>query len=299
MVAGPPAAADPRPEPDRRLRVHDRGPRGQGRRGPRRRSPTGSSTRPASGPSWPASSRPFSARVPQLRFDLDRIKARRLDVAVSDVFAVLQANLGGFYVNDFNLYGKVWKVMVQAEGTRAAPSPTTSPSLYVLNRKGDKVPLELAGRGRLRPRADRRAALQHVQRRQDHRPAGPGYSSGQAIAAMEEVADEVLPEGFALRVDRHDVSGAEDRQRGDLHLRPVDRLRLPVHGGPLRELDPPAGHHPDGAAGDVRRDGRPLALRHAARRLRPDRPGDADRPGDEERDPDRRVRRRAAARSTG
>ncbi len=58
----------------------------------------------------------FSARVPQLRFDLDRTKARRLDVPVSDVFAVLQTNLGAFYVNDFNLYGKVWKVLMQAEG---------------------------------------------------------------------------------------------------------------------------------------------------------------------------------------
>ena len=58
----------------------------------------------------------FSARVPQLKFDIDRTKARRLDVPVSDVFAVLQANLGGYYINDFDLYGKVWKVMVQAEG---------------------------------------------------------------------------------------------------------------------------------------------------------------------------------------
>src|SRR5262249_7032214 len=50
----------------------------------------------------------FSAKVPQLRFDIDRVKARRLDVAVSDVFSVLQTNLGSYYVNDFNLYGKTW-----------------------------------------------------------------------------------------------------------------------------------------------------------------------------------------------
>ena len=58
----------------------------------------------------------FSARVPQLKFDVDRTKARRLDVPITDLFATLQANLGGYYVNDFDLYGKVWKVMVQAEG---------------------------------------------------------------------------------------------------------------------------------------------------------------------------------------
>ena len=117
-----PAAADPRPEPDRRLRVHDRGPRRQGRRGPghgHRPVPRrGAAKRPELGGLFT----PFSANVPQLRFDLDRTKAQRLDVAVSDVFAVLQTNLGGYYVNDFNLYGKVWKVMVQAEGAPARPS---------------------------------------------------------------------------------------------------------------------------------------------------------------------------------
>ena len=87
----------------------------------------------------------FSARVPQLQFDIDRTKARRLDVAVSDVFSVLQANLGAYYVNDFNLYGKIWKVMVQAEANGAAPSPRTSPGLYVLNHKGGKVPLSALG----------------------------------------------------------------------------------------------------------------------------------------------------------
>ena len=87
---------------------------------------------------------PFSAQVPELRFNLDRIKAERLDVSVADVFTVLQANLGGFYVNDFNLYGKVWKVIIQAEGKyRVRPADITG--LYVLNRKKDKVPLSALG----------------------------------------------------------------------------------------------------------------------------------------------------------
>ncbi len=69
----------------------------------------------------------------------------------------------------------------------------------------------------------------------------PGTARARRSPPWSEVADRVLPEGFSLRMDRHDVSGAEDRQRGRLHLRPVDRLRVPVHGGALRELDPPAG----------------------------------------------------------
>ena len=58
--------------------------------------------------------------MPQLRFDVDRDQGPPLDVPVSDVFATLQTNLGGYYVNDFNLYGKIWKVMVQAEARSRA-----------------------------------------------------------------------------------------------------------------------------------------------------------------------------------
>ena len=179
----------------------------------------------------------FSARVPQLKFDLDRTKARRLDVPISDVFATLQANLGGYYVNDFDLYGKVWKVMVQAEGG-VRTKPEDIQNLYVLNRKGERVPLSSLGEVRyaLGP-IDVPHYNLYASAKMNGGPA-PGYSSGQALAAMQEVAAEVLPEGFGYRVDRHDLPGAEDRQPGDLHLRPLGRLRLPVHGGPLRELDP-------------------------------------------------------------
>ena len=240
----------------------------------------------------------FSARVPQLKFDLDRTKARRLDVPISDVFATLQANLGGYYVNDFDLYGKVWKVMVQAEGgVRTKPEDIAEPLRP--EPQGRAGPAQLAGRGPLRPGADRRAPLQPLRRRQDQRRARPGLQLGPGARRDAGGRRRGPARGVRLRVDRHDLPGAEDRQPGDLHLRPLGRLRLPVHGGPLRELDPADGHHPDGPAGHVRRDRRALALRHAARRLRPDRPGHADRPGDQERDPDRRVRRRDASRSTG
>jgi HAE1 family hydrophobic/amphiphilic exporter-1 len=139
----------------------------------------------------------FSARVPQLKFDLDRTKARRLDVPVSDVFAVLQANLGGYYVNDFDLYGKVWKVMVQAEGG-VRKKPEDIENLYVLNRQGNRVPLSSLG--------DVRYALGPIDvphynlyatAKINGGPA-PGFSSGQALAAMEEVAAKVLPQGFGF-----------------------------------------------------------------------------------------------------
>jgi hydrophobe/amphiphile efflux-1 (HAE1) family protein len=139
---------------------------------------------------------PFSAGVPQLRFDFDRTKAERLDVSVSDVFSVLQTNLGGLYVNDFNLYGKVWKVMVQAEGDYRA-KPDDIRRLYVLNRQGKRVPLSSLGdvEYTLGP-----IDVPHYNLYNAAKITGQpalGYSSGQAIKAMEEIADRVLPEGFS------------------------------------------------------------------------------------------------------
>jgi hydrophobe/amphiphile efflux-1 (HAE1) family protein len=139
---------------------------------------------------------PFSTQVPQLRFDLDRSKAERLDVSVADVFTALQANLGGFYVNDFNLYGKVWKVIIQAEG-RYRTRPADITNLYVLNRKKDKVPLNALGEFQYALGA---IDVPHYNMYNAAKITGqpaPGYSSGQAIAAMERVADIVLPEGFS------------------------------------------------------------------------------------------------------
>ena len=175
---------------------------------------------------------------------------------------------------------------------RPPPARGHRPAVRPEPQGGQGAP-ERPGPGQVHARADRRAALQHVHRRPDHRPARPGLQLGPGDRRDAGGGRRGPAGGLRLRVDRHDLPGAEDRQHGDLHLRPVDRLRLPVHVGPLRELDPAAGDHPDGAPGDLRRDGRALAVRHAAGRLRPDRPGDAHRPGDEERDPDRRVRRGA------
>ncbi len=137
----------------------------------------------------------FSAKVPQLRFDIDRMKARRLDVPVSDVFSVLQTNLGAYYINDFNLFGKTWKVMVQAE-SRDRQRPEDISRLYVLNHQGDRVPLSALGEVKyaLGP-IDVPHYNMFNAARINGQPA-PGFSSGQAIDAMQAVAAEVLPEGF-------------------------------------------------------------------------------------------------------
>jgi HAE1 family hydrophobic/amphiphilic exporter-1 len=137
----------------------------------------------------------FSTRVPQLKFDIDRTKARRLDVPITDIFATLQTNLGGYYINDFDLYGKVWKVMLQAEGgVRTRPEDVEN--LDVLNRRGERVHLGSLGTVRYHlgpidvPHYNLYAAA-----KVNVEPA-PGYSSGQALEAMKDVSSRVLPEGF-------------------------------------------------------------------------------------------------------
>ena len=140
---------------------------------------------------------PFSARVPQLRFDLDRTKAQRLDVPVSDVFTVLQTNLGGSTSTTSTSTARSGRSSSRPRGP-AAPSPTTSAASTSSTDKGQKVPLELAGRRHVRPgrRSTCRTTTCTTPPRSPASPP-PGISSGQAIAAMEEVADEVLPEGFS------------------------------------------------------------------------------------------------------
>ena len=288
---GPPAPADPGAELDRRLRLHDRGPRGQGRRGhgvshrpvPRRRPAAARAGRRVHellgpGPAASIRHRPDQGPAPRCR------RLGRLQRPPGQPRCVLRQRLQPLR-QDVEGPGP-------GRGPRAAPARGRLPAVRP-EPQGGPGPPERPGPGHVHARPDRRAALQHVHLRQDHRPAGAGLQLGPGDRGDAGRGRRGPAGGLRVRVDRHDLSGAEDREHGDLHLRPVDRLRLPVHVGPVRELDPAAGDHPDGAAGDLRRHGRAVALRHAAGRLRADRPGDAHRAGDEERDPDRRVRRGA------
>ena len=140
---------------------------------------------------------PFSVRVPQLRFELDRGKARILDVPVSTVFETLQVYLGGYYVNDFNRFGKTWRVYVQSEGDRRR-LPDDILALKVLNNRGERVPLSALGYVKpiIGPIDVPHYNLYNAAKITGN-PA-PGYSSGQAVKAMEEIAADpgILPEGF-------------------------------------------------------------------------------------------------------
>jgi len=137
----------------------------------------------------------FRANVPQLYVDLDREKTKTLNVDISEVFLTLQAYLGSYYVNDFNLFSRVYKVMIQAEGSYRNKIDDIG-QLYVRARDGTMVPLKtlidvdnVLGPMLLnRYNLFRSATLTAV-------PAA-GYSTGDAIIAMQEVAAEALPPGY-------------------------------------------------------------------------------------------------------
>jgi hydrophobic/amphiphilic exporter-1 (mainly G- bacteria), HAE1 family len=134
----------------------------------------------------------FSASVPQIYADVDRDKALKQGVAVGDVYQTLQAYLGGLYLNQFNRFGRQWRVFLQAEG-EMRQNENDIGNYYVRNKDGDMVPLSslVTTRKISGPEYTNRFNLYRAV--QVLGAAAPGYSSGQAMAALEQVAHEVLP----------------------------------------------------------------------------------------------------------
>ena len=137
----------------------------------------------------------FDPRIPQVEFQVDRDKVKSLGIPLSDVFFALQTFLGSYYVNDFNLFGRTYRVQAQADGAQRS-QPDDVNRFYVRADNGTMVPLStlVSSRPINGP--------QYFERYNVYSSAtingsnAPGYSSGQAIAAMEELA-RTLPPGFA------------------------------------------------------------------------------------------------------
>jgi len=133
--------------------------------------------------------------VPQFRVDLDTDKAQTLGVPVTDVYSALQTFLGGLYVNDFNRFGRTWRVLIQAEPQfRVRPDDVNQ--FHVRGRDGDMIPLSTLMN--VRPVSGPEVIYRYNRFRAAQLTGtnAPGYSSGQAAAALEQVAREVLPQGF-------------------------------------------------------------------------------------------------------
>ena len=137
----------------------------------------------------------FSVDVPQLFYNLDRDKVQTLGIPPSDVFEALQTYLGGLYVNDFNKFGRTYRVMLQAE-PRFRTSPVDIERFYVRSATGEMVPLSTLGQTRsIRgPEYIRRFNLFRAVEISGGTP--PGFSSGQSLAAMADLAKTHLPQGF-------------------------------------------------------------------------------------------------------
>ena len=137
----------------------------------------------------------FSASTPSLFLDIDRDKAQALGLNISDVFTALQATLGGIYINDFNLFGRVWQVNLEGEAVDRSDISAIW-RIFIRNKTGTMVPL--------RAIADARIVLgpQTISRYNNYRsvtingsPAA-GVSSGEALATMAEISKRTLPPGY-------------------------------------------------------------------------------------------------------
>ena len=139
----------------------------------------------------------FGANVPQLRIDLDRAKAKALGVAISDVYDAMQATFGAYYVNDFNKFGRTFKVQIQSEAD-FRDRPEDLRDVFVRSSKGEMIPLTALA-------TIEKSTGPEVMERFNVFPAAkimgqpaPGHTSGEALAAMEQAAAKVLPSDYTL-----------------------------------------------------------------------------------------------------
>ncbi len=139
----------------------------------------------------------FGTSTPQFTYDLDRNKAKLLGLNLPDIFNTLQIYLGSLYVNDFNMFGRTFRVTLQADEA-ARSTPTDLTRLYVRNASGGMVPLSTLGE--LKPTVGPETVPHYNSNASALINGGPapGFSSGQAIAAMERVAGQVLPRDFGF-----------------------------------------------------------------------------------------------------
>jgi len=153
----------------------------------------------------------FRATVPQVFADVNRDKVLKQGVAVADVYQTLQAFLGGSYVNQFNRFGRQWRVFLQAEGVDRL-TPENINGFYVRNNDGTMLPLStvVSTRRILGPEYTQRFNL--FRAAQITGQPAHGYSSGQAMGALEEVARMVLPQEISY--DWADLSYQERKAAG-------------------------------------------------------------------------------------
>jgi hydrophobic/amphiphilic exporter-1 (mainly G- bacteria), HAE1 family len=139
----------------------------------------------------------YAADTPQIYLDIDRDKAQVLGVKITNIFNALQSTLGSFYVNDFNVFGRTWQVNVQAE-TPFRDNIDDIYAIYVRNAQGGMVPMRALADAKLVQGPQTVVRYNGFRAAIVNGAAKPGYSSGQALAAMERVSAATLPAGYSF-----------------------------------------------------------------------------------------------------
>lgn len=141
----------------------------------------------------------FSANIPQYHLNLDRERAKAMNVNVDDVFTTMQSTFGQHYVNDFNLYGKTYQVNIQAQ-SEFRESPEDLSRIFVKSSNGDLIPISTLVSFERVIGADivDRFNLFTSAKIIGNANETKGYSSGDALRVIEEVAKEILPEGYTI-----------------------------------------------------------------------------------------------------
>jgi HAE1 family hydrophobic/amphiphilic exporter-1 len=153
----------------------------------------------------------FRAAVPQVYVEVDRDKALKQGVPVNEVYQTLQTFLGGSFVNQFNRFGRQWRVFLQADAQDRL-TPDAIGQFFVRNNDGNMVPLSALTTIRQTAGAEYTQRFNLYRAAQITGAAAPGYSSGQAMAALEDVARRVLPREMGY--DWSDLSFQEKRAAG-------------------------------------------------------------------------------------
>ncbi len=138
----------------------------------------------------------FQINVPQLYADLDRAKAEQLGVSVTDVFETLQIYLGSLYVNDFNAFGRTYSVRVQADAKFRSQAEDIG-QLKVRSSNGQMIPLSALLKVDATTGPERTTRYNGFLSADINGGPAPGFSSGEAQAAIERIANETLPSGIA------------------------------------------------------------------------------------------------------
>lgn len=153
--------------------------------------------------------------IPQLYFDVDRDKARFLGIPMSDIFSTMKAYTGSVYVNDFNMFNRVYKVYIQAEASYRSHKDDIN-LFFVRTSGGDMVPLTALGDASYTTGPGNIKRFNMFTTSVIRGSAAPGYSSGEAMREIEKIAKEHLPENIGI--EWSGLSYQEKKAEGQLGL---------------------------------------------------------------------------------